>query len=80
MQGSAADLTKEAMADWAAETDGRAKFLCQVYDEINISAPIEDESRYMEELRDVMERDRLDVPMLSDGKRGPSWGKLEKCK
>lgn len=80
VQGSAADLTKEAMTDWAAETDGRAKFLCQVYDEINISAPIEDESRYMEELRDVMERDRLDVPMLSDGKRGPSWGKLEKCK
>lgn len=79
VQGSAADLTKEAMIAWNERTDGGAPFLCQVYDEMNISAPEGDEKRYMDELRDVMEEDRLEVPMRTDGKRGPTWGDLTKC-
>jgi hypothetical protein len=30
-------------------------------------------------LRRAMEGIELDVPLLSDGKRGPNWGTLEKC-
>jgi DNA polymerase I-like protein with 3'-5' exonuclease and polymerase domains len=79
IQGSAADITKEALIQWR---DGGAvsRFLVTVYDEINISAPIGEENAEMAWLKHVMEQDWLDIKMLSDGKRGPSWGELEKCK
>lgn len=79
IQPSAADITKQTMIDWDDATDGGANFQCQVYDELNLSAPVEDAARYMRELKDVMELPRLDVPMLSSGKQGPTWGDLEKC-
>jgi hypothetical protein len=50
-----------------------------VYDEINISASHDTADEEMTWLREVMEAPRLDVPMLSSGKRGPNWGSLEKC-
>ena len=83
VQGSAADLTKQAIIDWedsGASTVGGARFLVQVYDEISISAPEHTADQHMAHLKAVMEHPRLDVPMLSDGKKGPGWGKLEKVK
>jgi len=79
VQGSAADLTKEALIDWHDVPWRRARFLVTVYDEINVSAPVEQAAAEMALLREVMERDRLSVPMRSSGKQGPSWGELIKC-
>ena len=82
VQPSAADCTKEAICRWhydsGAPTRG-ARFLLTVYDEINISAPSWSASMEMNFLRDVMNGIELDVPLLSDGKWGASWGTLEKC-
>jgi DNA polymerase I-like protein with 3'-5' exonuclease and polymerase domains len=79
IQGSAADITKEALIQWHDGTK-TARFLVTVYDEINISAPTDFADDEMAWLKEVMERDWLDVPMRSSGKRGPNWGALEKCK
>ena len=77
IQGSAADCTKEAVIRYNdARKDGR--FLVTVHDEINISAPAEHAASEMKILKDVMESIEFDVPMLSDGKTGPSWGELSK--
>lgn len=78
IQGSAADLTKQAIIDWHKHPDRTARFLVTVYDEINISAPIDRAARQMRILKETMERPRLTVPMLSDGKIGNSWGKAFK--
>jgi len=81
VQGSAADLTLESIIDWYndPERDPRTRLLVTVYDEINISCPPEIEAQQMQVLKRNMEKQRLSVPMLSDGKRGLSWGALEKC-
>lgn len=80
IQGSAADLTKEAIVDWYyGGGSSAARFLVTVYDEINISAPNAVADEAMQYLRECMERPRLDVPMRSSGKRGPSWGSLSAC-
>lgn len=76
VQGGAADLTKQALIDWYAVKDRAARFLVTVYDELNISGQYE---RDMPVLKEAMERERLTVPMVSDGKRGPTWGDLKKC-
>ncbi len=78
VQGSAADLTKQALIDWYS-TAPRARFLVTVYDEINISAPLDCADSEMALLREVMEERRLTVPMRSSGKSGASWGDLTKC-
>ena len=80
IQGSAADLTKQAIIDWHKRPDRTARFLVTVYDEIDASAAIDRAGAEMEILRSEMEKPRLTVPMLSDGKRGPSWGSLVKEK
>jgi len=54
--------------------------LVTVYDEINISAPKSAIKSEMKILKDCMEGVELDVPMLSDGKTGESWGNLTKYK
>lgn len=79
VQGSAADATKEAVIRYDdVKKDGR--FLVTVYDEINICAPIKAVKSEMKILKDVMEGLAFDVPMLTDGKVGKSWGQLEKMK
>lgn len=77
IQGSAADLTKQSVIDWDAARGRDDVFLAQVYDELNISAPEDDWERSMETLKECMNRDRLDVPMLSDGEAGRNWFDLE---
>lgn len=86
VQGSAADLTKQAIIEWdAAQREippwvKPARFLISVYDEIDLSAESEFAPQHMRLLKDVMERPRLSVPMLSDGKWGEAWGRLQKYK
>lgn len=75
IQGSAADCTKEAIIRYdAARQHGR--LLVTVHDEINISVPKKHMKTEMKILKDVMESIPFDVPMLTDGKTGPSWGHL----
>lgn len=80
IQGSAADATKEAINRWfyGARPPGVSRFLLTVYDENNISAEKKYHREHMEFLKEVMNGIELDVPMLSDGKWGKAWGKLEK--
>lgn len=78
IQGSAADLTKQAIIDWYNHPDRSARFLVTVYDEINISTHRHEAVRQMAVLKEVMEAPRIDVAMLSDGKYGPGWGELTK--
>jgi len=81
VQGSAAELTKQAIIDWHNAPEREARFMVTVYDEINVSAPDDVAETQMAVLREVMEAPRfgMAVPMLSDGKRGPNWADLEKC-
>lgn len=78
IQGSAADLTKQSIIDWHNDPDRSARFMVTVYDEINISVPLDRVERQMKILRHHMEKPRLSVPMLSDGKIGYRWGKVIK--
>lgn len=78
-QGSAADVTKQAMINYHNHPKRRGRFLVQVYDEINASSG-PDPKAEMEVLRESMEMvsEQLDVPMLSEGKMGKTWGDAKK--
>ena len=77
IQGSAADCTKEAVIRYHdVKRDGR--FLVTVYDEITNSAPKKAYKQEMQLMREVMGSIEFDIPMISDGKTGKSWGDLEK--
>lgn len=75
IQGSGSDVTKEAIIRYH-ETQKDSRFLVTVHDEINISAPEGAWKEEMQILKEAMESVELDVPMLSDGEIGPSWGSL----
>lgn len=87
-QGSAADVTKQAMINYNAHPKRKGRLLVQVYDELNASSPGAKAAKAREAaaraemavLRESMEvvSEQLDVPMLSDGKWGPSWGDQSK--
>jgi len=76
VQGSAADITKEALIRWYNHPDRHPedRFLVTVYDEINISAPRWRWREAMRVLQEAMESIELDVAMLSSPKVGLSWG------
>ena len=78
-QGSAADVTKQAMINYDEHPKRRGRFLVQVYDEMNVSSG-PDPKAEMAVLRDSMEMlsEQLDVPMLSEGKWGKTWGDQKK--
>lgn len=78
-QGSAADITKEALIRWDGHPKKEARFLITVYDEINGSAAKRAWREQQNVMREVMESIELDVLMKSSGKIGPRWGELEKC-
>jgi DNA polymerase I-like protein with 3'-5' exonuclease and polymerase domains len=80
IQGSAADVTKQALINYHNHPQRRGRFMVTVYDEINASMPKAIWKQEMEILRDCMEQIELDVPLLSEGKYGPSWGDLQKVK
>lgn len=79
IQGSAADVTKEAMirVDDACSPLG-CRMVTQVYDQLLICAPKGKEKQCMIEMREAMESIELDVPLLSEGEIGrTSWGSLK---
>jgi DNA polymerase I-like protein with 3'-5' exonuclease and polymerase domains len=80
-QGSAADVTKQAMINYHEHPKRQGRFLVQVYDEMNVSSG-PDAKHEMNVLRESMEAvtEQLDVPMLSEGKSGKSWGDQSKFK
>jgi DNA polymerase-1 len=76
IQGSAADMTKQAIVDYC-EAGGSSTFLSQVYDEINISVPVDRAGEYAKMLRDCMVNAMpLDVPILVDVEVGLNWGEM----
>lgn len=87
-QGSAADVTKQAMINYNEHPKRRGRFLVQVYDEMNASSPGAKAQKAREEaaraemgvLRESMEvvSEQLDVPMLSEGKWGLTWAAQKK--
>lgn len=77
-QGSAADITKETMIRWDSHPKKDARFLVQVYDEINISAFPDAAAEQNAVLLECMESIELDLVMKSSGKVGARWGELEK--
>lgn len=80
IQGSAADITKQALINYDQHPKRRGRFLVTVYDEINASMPEKIWKQEMAILRDCMESIELDVPLLSEAKVGPSWGEAVKIK
>lgn len=78
-QGSAADVTKQAMINYNDHPKRQGRLLVQVYDEINASSG-PDPVKEMAVLRESMEvvSEDLDVPMLSEGKSGKTWGDQKK--
>jgi DNA polymerase-1 len=76
IQGSAADQTKQALGDWNENRKWDAIFLATVHDEINISAPKETWQEHMATLKEAMNRDRFDVPFLSEGFVGENWHEI----
>lgn len=77
IQGSAADQTKESVADWEDTKAWYDVFLATVHDEINISAPRDAVQESMSCLKAAMDKDRLDVPMKSEGFIGENWQDIE---
>jgi DNA polymerase-1 len=76
IQGSAADMTKEAIALYC-ESGGSNYFLSQVYDEINISVPYAHVEEQAAVLRACMVNAMpLSVPILVDIEVGPNWHDL----
>jgi len=76
-QGSAADVTKEAIIRYhQVRKDGR--MLVTVYDEINFSAQKRAGREERRRLREAMESVELEVRMTTTAKAGPNWGELEK--
>lgn len=79
-QGSAADITKRAMIELNNHPDYHSRFMLQVYDELNMSSPVDAAPRQMQVLQEVMESIPLRVKMLSDGSVGRNWGEMLKIK
>ena len=80
IQGSGADVAKEALVRWDSHPKRGEDLLVTVYDEVDIDLPSSDKGarHEMAVLRECMESIECDVPMLSDGEAGPNWGTLEK--
>lgn len=77
IQGSSADQTKACLLDWDKSKPVSNVFMATVHDEINISAPEDEVEPSMEALRASMEDVcKFDVPMLSEGFAGPTWGEV----
>ena len=81
IQGSGADVTKEAIVLYDAHPKREEDLNVTVYDEIDVDLPLSDKGarQEMTVLRDCMlSAAKCDVPLLSDGEVGPNWGTLTK--
>lgn len=80
IQGSGADVMKEALVRYDAHPKRTEELTVTVYDECNINLPLSEKGakQEMTVLRDCMQSVEVDIPMLSDGETGPNWGTLKK--
>ena len=78
IQGSSADITKQAMIDYH-ERKGESRLLLNVHDELIITAPKAAWKTEMAVLRTAMNGIPLDAPLLSNGEVGYRWYGMEKC-
>jgi DNA polymerase-1 len=77
IQGSAADVTKQAMIN-VHEACDKSRLSLQVYDQLVINCPRGYEKRQMVKMRDALADVQLDVIMTSDGQIGrKNWGELK---
>ena len=76
IQGSSADCTKQAIINYH-NTKKEGRFLVTVHDEINISAPPKAVKSEMKLLRAAMADVAFDIPMVSDGSTGLTWGDIK---
>lgn len=79
-QGSGADVTKETLIRFDEHPKRKGRFLNTVYDEISFSTPPKAMKEDQKVLRECMLSIETDVPMLSDGEAGDTWGSLQKWK
>lgn len=79
IQGSGADVMKEAICRYYEHPKRNEEMLVTVYDELDVDMPMSDKGakQEMTVLRDVMLSVECDVPLLSDGEIGANWGSLE---
>jgi DNA polymerase-1 len=81
IQGSAADLCKQAMVDIARRlaADGlRARMVMQIHDELVFEAPAGEADRLAALVKDAMENVRpLAVPLVADVGVGASWAEAK---
>jgi DNA polymerase I-like protein with 3'-5' exonuclease and polymerase domains len=79
-QGSGADVTKEVIVRYYAHPKRGEDLIVTVYDELDINLPLSSRGarQEMQVLKECMLSIETDVPMLSDGESGPSWGELSK--
>ncbi len=82
IQGTAADIIKLAMLKLPGEIGSaglKARMLLQVHDELIFEVPEEELGKTVKLVTRVMENAfKLDIPLSTDAKAGPSWGKMEK--
>jgi DNA polymerase I-like protein with 3'-5' exonuclease and polymerase domains len=81
IQGSGADVTKQAIVLYDEHPMRTEDLNVTVYDEIDVDLPMSDRGarHEMTILCDCMlAAAKCDVPLLSDGEIGPNWGTLEK--
>jgi len=78
IQGSSADITKEAVLRYN-DTKKNGRLLLTVHDQITISCPKKAWKEEMSILREAMNGIALDAPLLSDGGVGYRWTELEDC-
>jgi DNA polymerase I len=81
LQGSAADLIKEAMLTVESQLLKQGlsgKLLLQIHDELLLEAPYHELKETVHCLRVAMEGvDRLNVPLIVDIKTGKNWGEMK---
>jgi DNA polymerase I-like protein with 3'-5' exonuclease and polymerase domains len=79
-QGSGADVTKETLIRFNDHPKRKGRFLGTVYDEISFSTAAKAMKGDQKVLRECMLSIESDVPMLSEGEAGETWGSLKKWK
>ena len=78
IQGSAADITKEAMIRYVSAAPKGHELCLQVYDQLVASVPEEDLHHGLAVLRSVMDSVETDIPLLTEGDwSSTNWADLK---
>ena len=80
IQGSAGDVTKQALINYHNHPKRTAHVIVNVHDEINGSSKPAHLKRNLLALKEAMLDVKLDVPMISDAKTGDRWSTLKPYK